>query len=254
MSCSLLTSDREQLKARIAEFTARPVGSQPRYDDRDTWSSSQLLTHSDLISRAQQTVAEDHERCADADEVYDPLCGVSTLLEINDKKRMAELRKKYCQPDGQAALMHPHYCHHGGSLTGTDPTLNLGHRWPVMHRYHQTSQPHSYQHMRDTRDKMCRDAPLIEAKWKEQHQHTENLMQQVKQVCAEPLPPPPQDISGIALVGSTAPAVSHFAAVAGPVTGARGLKDAYSLSKQLGATEWGIKLGADQAWLSERGY
>eukprot|EP00656_Telonema_subtile_P040764 TRINITY_DN45848_c0_g1_i1.p1 TRINITY_DN45848_c0_g1~~TRINITY_DN45848_c0_g1_i1.p1 ORF type:complete len:166 (-),score=37.93 TRINITY_DN45848_c0_g1_i1:55-552(-) len=93
---------------------------------------------------------------------------VKMSLTLHDKQCLAAARAPFNRP-GEAtetSSLHPHYCV-GRPATALDTELNQGHTWGVEHREKPTGSQHRYTSMRDTRDLMNREMPLVESRKRE---------------------------------------------------------------------------------------
>merc|ERR1712153_149468 len=121
-----------------------------------------------------------------------------------------------------------------------------------------TSQKHHFANLRDTRDLMERDGPLLENRVKDHYiatqafMHTamDRQMEHSEEARMASLAPPP----AYPITSSVGVGIPDFRAVAGPITSARGLNEARFTAQQMNNNEWGQQLGADQSWLMTYGH
>eukprot|EP00658_Telonema_sp_P-2_P011783 TRINITY_DN14511_c0_g1_i4.p1 TRINITY_DN14511_c0_g1~~TRINITY_DN14511_c0_g1_i4.p1 ORF type:complete len:191 (-),score=23.11 TRINITY_DN14511_c0_g1_i4:165-737(-) len=150
---------------------------------------SEMCIRDRLMQRAENLLGEaEQRRVLELQDVE--LRTLKQRLGLADKHNIQNLRALHCKPHGESresetAWLHPHYCG-ARAMTVFDPQMNRGHAFPVEHRLKPTSSQHMYASMRDTRDLMNREIPLMTNRMIEHRRASDDFLRQADQNDAKP--------------------------------------------------------------------
>jgi len=237
------------IRARESRLApAEGVESQQKEEEEEEpvlcrWSRGSASGHREFLESCR-TKIERAKAIQDERDHHAEAMAVAVALE--DKQGLAKLRKPYSAQnrDHETATLHPHYCV-GRPNTVLDSKLNQGHRWGYDQRGAPSTVNHGYAHLRDTRDLMKREEPVMAHRINEDVQRTDELLHQAMLYVHAPREPQPQPVRAPA---GTIQMPSKY--------GLReGIKEAAAADAiAMGPWAWTNQIHQDEQWLNDHNH